>query len=610
MTTGPDGISVMSAGLDAWFRREGGGENASNLDVSEFRVEEWRLQRYLNVQEFRLPPDYRNPRSFAGDPATNSMLTVPMVRFPQMHFCRNGRCLRMTRLSLHARSRKRCPHCEKGWLVQVPFVAICAAGHAQDFPFREWVHQSVAPTCAGVLKIRSTGGASLAAQVVECECGKSRNLARITQGSADGTYLSTDLSRDEEYTCPGHTPWHGTEDTTGCGLPIKGSLRSASNVYYAVTRSSIYLPQSDDTEVGAVMDLFGTHAALATYLQVLRDTDQRGTATTIRTIARSSLERFSDRVLDLAIAAHFSDRPEVPREDDTGQVEGEIAFRRTEFDALRRPQRHRELESRAIAIEDYGNWMAGHFDRVVLVDRLRETRALVGFERIVPETQTEVEERKKLLWIRSDRPNTNWLPAALVYGEGIFLTLREERLTEWEQRLEVGQRAVLLHDRFQEAASRRNLHERQLPGRFPMLHTLAHLLMNQLTYECGYSSAALRERLYVSERPQPMAGILIYTAAGDAEGTMGGLVRMGRPQHLARIVSQALESSTWCSADPVCMEVGSTSGQGPDSCNLAACHNCALVPETACEHFNRFLDRGLVVGSNESRELGYFDLQA
>jgi hypothetical protein len=130
---------------------------------------------------------------------------------------------------------------------------------------------------------------------------------------------------------------------------------------------------------------------------------------------------------------------------------------------------------------------------------------------------------------------------------------------------------------------------------------------SELTFECGYSSAALRERLYVSAPgPGAMAGLLIYTAAGDAEGTMGGLVRMGKPEHLARTLEHALATAAWCSADPVCMEIGSQAGQGPDSCNLAACHNCALVPETACEEFNRFLDRGLVVGTQDAPTLGFF----
>ena len=57
------------------------------------------------------------------------------------------------------------------------------------------------------------------------------------------------------------------------------------------------------------------------------------------------------------------------------------------------------------------------------------------------------------------------------------------------------------------------------------------------------------------------------------------------------------------------MEMGSRGGQGPDNCNLAACHNCGLVPETACEEFNRFLDRALVVGSLENSDIGYFSLR-
>jgi hypothetical protein len=125
-------------------------------------------------------------------------------------------------------------------------------------------------------------------------------------------------------------------------------------------------------------------------------------------------------------------------------------------------------------------------------------------------------------------------------------------------------------------------------------------------FTCGYSSASLRERLYVSrERGREMAGLLIYTAAGDSEGTMGGLVRMARKDQLCAVFASALKDARWCSTDPVCMDAGNK-GQGPDSCNLAACHGCALVPETSCEEFNRFLDRGLVIGTFDEPSLGFF----
>jgi hypothetical protein len=203
----------------------------------------------------------------------------------------------------------------------------------------------------------------------------------------------------------------------------------------------------------------------------------------------------------------------------------------------------------------------------------------------------------------------DWLPASVVYGEGIFLELDEQRLRAWETQNAnaLHQHLAHLRENYERARTARNLQPKRLTPRFILLHTLAHLLINRLTFECGYSSASLRERLYVSDNPAaPMAGLLIYTAEGDAEGTMGGLVRMGQPRYFAPILRRALEAASWCSADPVCLEMGAQHGQGPDSCNLAACHSCALLPETACEEFNRFLDRTLLIDTFANSRFGFF----
>jgi hypothetical protein len=42
-------------------------------------------------------------------------------------------------------------------MFQVPFVAMCDAGHIQDFPWCEWVHKSARPDCKGPLRLKSTG---------------------------------------------------------------------------------------------------------------------------------------------------------------------------------------------------------------------------------------------------------------------------------------------------------------------------------------------------------------------------------------------------------------------------------------------------------------------
>ena len=125
------------------------------------------------------------------------------------------------------------------------------------------------------------------------------------------------------------------------------------------------------------------------------------------------------------------------------------------------------------------------------------------------------------------------------------------------------------------------------------LHTLAHLLIKRLSFDAGYGASSIRERIYSAPEGHPhrMAGILLYTAAGDADGTLGGLVELGRPGRLDRTLAGALEDARWCASDPICVE---STGQGPESLNLAACHACGLLPETSCEFRNRILDRAAV----------------
>src|SRR5690606_35032297 len=88
------------------------------------------------------------------------------------------------------------------------------------------------------------------------------------------------------------------------------------------------------------------------------------------------------------------------------------------------------------------------------------------------------------------------------------------------------------------------------PGvRYVMLHTLAHLLIRELALECGYSAASIRERIYADvEDGRDQAGILIYTAAADSDGTLGGLVELGRPENLGRLLGQALDRARVCAS--------------------------------------------------------------
>lgn len=603
-----DGTSVITCGLDHWYEREQGDDTGQEVDPEEYRIEEWRLQRRLGVDHFRLPPDFRPKRR--GENAPNFQLTVPFLRFPQWHFC--PFCGLLQRLPLTVRKHQHCPACDQNGnrrvrLNQVPFVAMCDRGHLQDFPWREWVHQSASPACQEPMKLVATGGSSLAAQRIECGCSKSRNLANVTR--ADDSKQTTDLSNKLDssgtlYLCRGHRPWLGSEDGEPCPSPIRASLRSASNLYYADVQSALYLPRSGHTAPSDLVDRL-QEPPLSTLISLLSGAKQTVTPQTLRQQHGALLRKYTDAQISDALALVTGTTSETSLVHSIAGDDIETAFRRAEYQVLRTERDEEQLLIRAPKMSEYAPEFASFFDRVMLVHKLRETRALAGFSRVYPGVTPILQERMHLL--RRDLPEKPWLPAYLVFGEGIFLQFREPLVASWETRRKVVERIGRLDARYRAHQRNRQRPNQLIEPRFVLLHTLAHLLMNRLTFECGYSSAALRERLYVSTNPHaPMAGILIYTAAGDAEGTMGGLVRMGQPKYLEPLFRRALEAASWCSADPVCMEVGRAGGQGPDSCNLAACHGCALVPETACESFNRFLDRGCVVGDVEEPSLGFF----
>jgi hypothetical protein len=603
-----NGTSVITAGLDHWYQAAKGSE----LDVNEYVEHDWRLETRLRVQGFRLPPDYRF--SGGGDDRRNLHLTVPVLRFPRWNFCMY--CKRLKRSPLTLAQQETCPdvlHSHKAHkprMTQVPFVAICPHGHLDDFPFDKWVHRSHEPVCTGVLRLVSRGG-GLEGQVVKCGgCGMERHLSGILDGRRDPngeerTTLTDQLCPGTPYYCPGARPWVAEEEGT-CGEPIRGALRAAGNVYFPKVESSIYLPRKDGA-VSAEMHELMRRADVSPVLRTLHNAF--GESLTVDQMREALPPELFDPISDEDLLAAFQDLfgvGEEPLPDPGGgtneTLTGDDEWRYPEFQRIRDTPKDDYLTATDPGVHVD---LQGHIGQIRSVDALRETRALRGFTR-VRDDGLKLNAGKALLRRRPLKPNQDWLPAYVVKGEGIYVELEPERLAAWETRAEVQARADRITAHFGVAAKQRGAEERNLSPRFVLLHTLGHLLINELVFTCGYSSASLRERLYVSNAPsRDMAGLLIYTAAGDSEGTMGGLVRMARPGNLRPVMASAVSNARWCSTDPVCMDMGEK-GQGPDSCNLAACHGCALLPETSCEEFNRFLDRALVIGTFSDPDLGFF----
>lgn len=618
----PGPVSLIHCGLDVWPFDE----SQANGHHKEFVIDdETRLASRLGVKYFVQPPDFRYVKQGEDTTGrTNLYMYLPFLRFPQWHVC--PRCGRMYKQSLHDNSAKYCEgpistgagrgqsH-RRRKVIQVRFIAACRHGHIQDFPWWEWVFQDSNPDTDGLrLRMNTSGSASLAGVQIICErddssCTVVKRVTLAKAFNADFQDESSALSRIGVL-CNGENPALGIPSSTtpapGCGRVLYPLLRGASNVYFPSVVSSIYLPPIDATTKEEYLELLENPYfwnQVNTFYKVMGG------------MSAEQLKNLANQIApEMTIeAAKLEEAVRKKRNGDSGKTVERIetdsqeqSYRREEYVLFSKdiqegyPKTNLLVKSESIS--SYEPIVSDYFERISLVHKLRETRAFVGYSRIFSGDELDPLERWKLI----SRTRKEWLPAIIVRGEGIFLQFRETKIQEWlkANKTFLESRLADMKNTFDQARAKRHQDPREVTPRFVMLHTLSHLLINQLIYECGYGSASLRERLYCAEGQKPMAGILLYTAAGDSEGTMGGLVRMGKAGRLEPVLRRAVERARWCSTDPVCIE---SLGQGPDNCNLAACHSCALLPETSCEEQNRLLDRGVLVGTLYDGSTGFFN---
>lgn len=237
---------------------------------------------------------------------------------------------------------------------------------------------------------------------------------------------------------------------------------------------------------------------------------------------------------------------------------------------------------------------------VVEIRKLKEIMVFKGFTR-----GGAVDDEEPTIVPPAIDKEMGWLPALELYGEGVFINFDDSIMTAWEKNAEVIARTEIFKSRFARANIRFDP-DIIITPRFMFLHALSHLLIKELEIQAGYPSASLKERIYASSDDETsMAGILIYVAIPDMDGTLGGLAELSKPERLEKIITKAFEKARWCSLDPVC---GSHDGQGVGLLNKAACHACELLPETSCFCGNILLDRVFVKGDTNSAMPSVLDM--
>ncbi|MCX5405555.1 DUF1998 domain-containing protein [Streptomyces sp. NBC_00335] len=571
-----DHESFIVSGLDE-------AEQSWNRDESP-RIHERRLARVLDVDSFRLPP--------ASDDTSKDGLRVR--RFPLMHFCPECNDLQRHRDFNPPAGRSVCGTCEVD-LVPSRFVVACEAGHLGEFPYRQWLHRSTdrgaarAAQCGGKLKMRTSGRtSSLRSILVSCTCGQ------VPEVSMEGSFRRNAL-KDLGLRCQGTRPWLGASaPTQECGLVLRTLQRGSSALWQPVLKSALSIPPWSD----------GRSDPLAEHWAALREYDTREQ---VEIYLKGAFKGKCPVPLDDVMTLLDAEREEDPDGDSTPTFDHRyLALRNKEYERLRAGNEesdhsHDEQFVCEAPLGDQSGLDPLGVTGPMLVKKLREVRALKAFTRLVDAESTTDSVEMPL----SERP-LRWLPAMEVRGEGVFFRLDEDRLGVWEKSVAVAARVEQMRTAHQRVLAQRaddpsSVVPSPATPRMVLLHTLAHVLINEWSLDAGYPAAALRERLYAAD---DMAGVLVYTATSDSAGSLGGLVAQGEPETLGRTVRSAVRRAEWCSSDPLCME---TEASGAGGINLAACHACVMLPETSCEHNNILLDRALLVGTPHDPRLGYFE---
>ncbi|KWX01102.1 hypothetical protein TH66_06110 [Carbonactinospora thermoautotrophica] len=584
-------LSVIVLGLDEW-------QHTGVDDISEDRLlAAVRKICGAQVKALRKPP-YQP--EVPGDPfGPWASVGVPVGLFPRWLRCPNPKCnvlapveSQLFRLvpDPYRPERVRYVHDCAGSGNRRPtalparFLLACRHGHLDDFPWMEFAHRGRHPGPGHALRMVERGTTGEAANLfVNCtECQASRSMAEAFGPAAERALPA----------CRGRHPHLGEFEP--CEEEARTLILGATNSWFPYLVTVFHIPRSQEALDQVVAEhwaqlqlLAGMERGMA--LQVLRNFDR----------AWQDLRTYPEDDIWDAILRRATQQPE-------GEDEEVLQIHEPEWREFtsRHPRQGRDFQ---VVTEPVPRSAADWLAEVRLAERLREVSALVGFTRIdAPEWgAVPVREQRRA---RLARGPVTWVPCAEVRGEGIFLRLAEDRVAEWEERPEVKRRRdqLLAAHRAWRRQRLLNPDDPMPPMRYLLLHSLAHVLIRELALESGYSASGIRERIYARQPGpdgEPMAGILLYTAAPDSEGTLGGLVGMGRRDRLGPLIEQALDAARLCSSDPLCAE-----HDPADNAQLygAACHACLFAAETSCERGNHYLDRALVVDTLATSGIGFF----
>lgn len=591
-------ISAMVMGLEDW-------DTAYCDEIRENRLLQ-AVQNKLNYSVTRLlaPPI---PKEASG---TNEaeLVGAPVAAFPRWLLCPRCRYLGAIESGLfrlkvdkYRPDQARYVHenCSRGGTSQpsvVParFLIACEAGHMDDFPWVYFVHGG--PTdCHYRLQLKELSPSGEAATIqVECtECGQRKRMS-----DAFGPEGRKNLPPK----CEGRRPHLRDIADSECAFTARAISLGASNSWFPIILSTLAVPVSTGNKLHELVKDYWSFLQNALSIEVVKAFRASNLL--------PKLEGYTDSEIWQTVEQHRSELTTAAKSPNSEAKEAPVDLKVPEWQILTKPssvEATRDFKASAVAAPQ---GQEQYIKQIVQVERLREVQALTGFTRIeAPSNFSNVDEIPADYCAPLSRGKPGWVPAAEVRGEGIFIEFKEAIIEQWLLNPAVQKHEIAFRGAYRKWAQRRKLPNLTgFPGiRYLLLHSFSHALMRQLALECGYSAASIRERIYSLEptdQAGPMAGVLLYTAASDSEGTLGGLVGLGNPAELGQYIDEALTQMELCASDPLCAEHAGDLGE---VLHGAACHACLFIPETSCERGNKNLDRSVLVQTLYNSNLAFFE---
>lgn len=581
--TVPSGDSFIISGINKWFDKE-----QHQLAEDEFIFKDKRLKALLGVSNYRIPPDFREPLGVNSD-KTNTDLKIPVFRFPLLHYCSNPACGSFKELaSYEVNSEMFCDKCKKRQkFKQFPIVVACENGHLTDFPYKSFIHNDLPePNMQHDMYLKRTGS-NVSNWTLKCSCGKNKKLMGLT-GLTNKNELSVIQKEITGYTCEGKRPWSGTSVTEVCNSIPVAIMKNTLTLYSPNQISILRIPLSHDFST--------TQQYLFNYLK--QTPTGRELVYDLKDNIKVSLERLTR--LSENITKYSGAEIQPVSQEDIDKVMSVILNEGNEDLSYSLNDIHDEefsklklnyFSSNELVVQRTYSSNDDIIKNVSMIKRLQEICVQTGFSRLsytdTSSESSDISSDFSNLYDKSD-DKIDWLPAKILYGEGIFLEFNSDKLNKWAEQEEV-------KTYFKQFEKHMDINTPDsVSSIFILIHSLSHALINELSIVSGYSKSSIKERIYTTQKNE--YGLLIYTTTSDKAGTYGGLVRNGEPERLNNLLNSAFHSIQWCSSDPVCSELGHSIGQGLGNRNGAACHNCMYLPETSCSYRNTFLDRTFLIG--------------